>query len=209
MHALLFLYQRVRGIDLPRLDAVRARPSQRLPVALSRDLVRLVLDNVEGARGVYRLMAELLYGTGARLMECCRLRVKDIDLERCQIVIRSGKGDRDRVVMLPRVLRERIEKQIYWRDRLHQRDLQRGVARVELPFALHRKYPNAARELAWQFLFAPGNSRAVPVPVRSDAITSTKTASSAIKVAVRKAGIHKRVSPHTFRHCFATHLLER
>lgn len=153
-------------------------------------------------------MAELLYGTGARLIECCRLRVKDIDLERGQIVIRSGKGDKDRVVMLPRVLRTRLEERIAWRGRLHQRDLDRGVARAELPFALHRKYPNAAQELAWQFLFASKQLARCP---RSGAVgrhpLHENGLQRAVKTAVRKIGLPKRVSPHTFRHCFATHLI--
>src|SRR5262245_58823840 len=138
-HALLFLYQQVLDIDLGRLDAVRARRPRRLPVVLAPEEVASVLPHVQGAGGAFRLMAQLLYGSGLRLMECCRLRVKDVDLARGQIVVRAGKGNKDRVVMLPRALRADLERQLQWRLALHDRDLARGVARVELPHALERK----------------------------------------------------------------------
>ena len=154
LNALVFLYTQVLGIELGRLDAVRARRPKRLPVVLSPEEVRLVLEGVQGAEGAYRLLADLLYGSGLRQMEACRLRVKDVDGARDQIIVRQGKGDKDRVVMLPRSVRPALERQLEWRRRLHERDLDRGVARVELPDAFARKCPRAARDFGWQFLFA-------------------------------------------------------
>jgi integron integrase len=154
LNALVFLYQQVLEIDLGRFDAVRARRPKRLPVVLAPEEVAAVLQRVEGCDGVFRLIARLLYGCGLRLLECCRLRVKDVHLARGQIVVRAGKGNKDRVAMLPRSVRADLERQLEWRRRLHERDLARGVARVELPDALERKYPHAAQELGWQFLFA-------------------------------------------------------
>jgi integrase len=154
LNALLFLYKQVLEIDLGRLDAVRAQRGKRLPVVLAPEEVAAVLEQLKGAGGVFRLMARLLYGCGLRLLECCRRRVKDVQLPRGQIVVRAGKGTKDRVVMLPRSVRADLERQLAWRSRLHECDLARGVARVELPDALERKYPRAARELGWQFVFA-------------------------------------------------------
>ncbi len=154
LNALVFLYQQVLEIDLGRLDAVRARWPKRLPVVLAPEEVAAVLQRIEGGDGVFQLLARLLYGCGLRLLECCQLRVKDVNLARGQIIVRGGKGNKDRVVMLPRSVRSRLEQQLQWRQQLHQRDLQRGVARVDLPEALERKYPRAAQELGWQFLFA-------------------------------------------------------
>jgi len=153
-NALLFLYQQVLGIELPRLDAVRAKRPKRLPAVLSPEEVRQLLDAVRGGDGVFRLMAGLLYGAGLRREECCRLRVHDLDLGRRQIVVRHGKGGKDRVVMLPSSLRPELERQLVWRRQLHERDEAAGAARVALPDALARKYPRAALEFGWQFLFA-------------------------------------------------------
>ncbi len=210
LNALLFLYQQVLEIDLGRLDAVRARRGKRLPVVLSRPDVAAVLARVEGADGAFRLMARLLYGCGLRLLECCQLRVKDLVLARGQIVVRGGKGNKDRVVMLPRSVRADLERQLEWRRRLHDRDLARGVARVDLPDALDRKYPRAAQELGWQFVFAsrqlsscprtgrPGRHHLYPASVQR-----------AVAQAGRAAGLSPAVHCHTFRHSFATHLVER
>src|SRR5262249_7363900 len=140
--------------DLGRLDAVRARRGKRLPVVLAAEEVAAVLDHVTGGEGVFQLMARLLYGCGLRLVECCQLRVKDVDLARGQIVVRCGKGNKDRVVMLPHSVSADLERQLQWRRQLHDRDLARGVARVELPYAQERKYPRAAQEFGWQFVFA-------------------------------------------------------
>ena len=162
LNALVFLYTQVLGLEVGQLDAVRARRTRRLPVVLSPDEVRPVLDAVTGAGGAYRLMVGLLYGTGLRQEECCRLRVKDVDRDRQQIVVRQGKGDKDRVVMLPRSLRPALDRQFLWRQALQQLDLKRGVAHVALPDALDRKYPGAARELGWQFLFASRQLSSAP-----------------------------------------------
>src|SRR5262249_35598191 len=130
------------------------RRPKRLRVVLSPEEVRRVLDAVGGAGGAFRLMTDLLYGAGLRQEECCRLRVKDVDLDRGQLVVRQGKGDKDRVVMLPKAARPALRRQLDWRRGLHTTDLARGVARAALPGALARKCPGAAREFGWQFLFA-------------------------------------------------------
>jgi integron integrase len=208
--ALVFLYKQVLEIDLGRLHFGPATRPVRLPVVLSRNEVRRVLEAVDGAGGVYRVMADLLYGAGLRRLECCRLRVKDLDLERGQIMVRGGKGDKDRVVMLPRKLRPAIVALLDRRRALHERDLARGVARVELPNALARKYPQAARELGWQFLFA---SQLLSRDPRTEAVgrhhLHEAALQRAVALAARRAGLVKRVSCHTFRHSFATHLLEQ
>jgi integron integrase len=210
LNALVFLYRQVLEIDLGRLDAVRAHRPRRLPVVMSKTEVRQVLAAIEGYDGLYPLMTRLMYGTGMRLMECCRLRVKDVDWQRGQILIRQGKGDKDRVVMLPKALRADLEKQLQIRRMRHERDLVRGIAHVPLPDALARKYPNAVRELGWQFLFA---SRQLSRDPRTGKIgrfhVHENALQRAVATAVRQHGFTKRVSCHTFRHSFATHLLER
>jgi len=210
LNALLFLYQQVLEIDLGRLDAVRARRPKRLPVVLAAEEVAAVLQHVKGGGGVFQLMARLLYGSGLRLLECCQLRVKDVNLARGQMVVRGGKGNKDRVVMLPRSARAGLEEQLQWRQQLHQRDLLRGVARVELPEALERKYPRAAQDLGWQFVFAsrqlsecprtgrPGRHHVYPASLQR-----------AVKEAGQAAGLSQAIHSHTFRHSFATHLVER
>ncbi len=152
--ALLFLYNHVLRIKLPLLSAVRAKRPKRLPVVLSRAEVTRLLDAVQGARGIYQMMAALMYGSGMRVMECCRLRMKDIDVTRRQILVRQGKGNKDRAVPLPDALAPRVERQMAWRTELHANDLRRGFGRVDLPDAFHRKSPRAARALAWQLVFA-------------------------------------------------------
>jgi integron integrase len=206
LNALLFLYTHVLEIDLGRLDAVRARRGKRLPTVLSPDEVARVLQQVKGGNGVFQLMARLLYGCGLRLQECCQLRVKDVDLPRGQILVRAGKGDKDRVVMLPRAVRTDLERQVQARRELHQRDLERGVARVELPYALERKYPHAAQELAWQFVFA---SRQLSYCPRTGRQGRHHVFDASVQRAVAAAGLSKPMHCHTFRHSFATHLVER
>jgi len=210
LNALLFLYRQVLEIELPRLDAVRAKRRRRLPVVLSRAEVRLVLDAVTGCDGQYTLMTQILYGAELRLLECCRLRVKDVDLARAQILVRQGKGDKDRIVMLPRALRPALERQAQARRQLHERDLGRGLAYVFLPDALARKYPSAARELGWQYLFA---SRQLSRDPRTGKVgrhhVHENALQRAVTEAVRSTGLTKRISCHTLRHSFATHLLER
>jgi integron integrase len=209
MNALLFLYQQVLEIELPRLDAVRAKRPARLPVVMSRPEVRLVLEAVSGADGQYKLQAELQYGAGLRVLESCRVRVHDVDLGRGQLLVRDGKGGKDRVVMLPRSLRGRLAEQLERRRQQHARDRARGEVWVWLPDALARKYPRAPGELGWQFLFAsrqrscdPRSGRRGRHHVHAGAMQR------AVAEAVRETGLVKHITCHTFRHSFATHLLE-
>jgi integron integrase len=209
-NALLFFYSQVLEIDLGRLDAVRARRGKRLPVVLAPEEVRRVLDKIAGANGLFSLMARLLYGCGLRVHECCTLRVHDIDLSRAQILVRAGKGNKDRVVMLPRSVRSELERQLAARRTVHERDLVRGVARVELPDALERKYPRAAQALEWQFVFA---SRQLSRCPRTGRIGRHHILDGSLQRAVVRAGVaaglDRAIHCHTFRHSFATHLVER
>jgi len=207
LNALVFLYKQVLEIELERIEAVRARRPKRLPVVLAPEEVQRVLAEIEG---VFLLMAQLLYGCGLRVLECCRLRVKDISLDRGQIMVRSGKGNKDRVVMLPKLVRESLQKQLEWRSKLHERDLTRVVARVELPDAIERKYPRAAQELGWQFVFASRQLSRCPRTGRLGRHhVLPGSIQRAVKEAAEAAGFGKAIHCHTFRHSFATHLVER
>jgi integron integrase len=210
LNALAFLFGQVLGMNLGRLDAVRARRGKRLPVVLTPEEVRLVLDHVSGADGVFRLMARLLYGCGLRVAECCSLRVHDLDLERGQVIVRGGKGDKDRVVMFPHTLRDEMSRQLAARQALHERDLSLGVARVDLPHALERNYPRAAQSLEWQFVFA---SRKLSRCPRTARVGRHHVLESSLQRAVAEAGrsakLDRAIHCHTFRHSFATHLVER
>jgi len=207
LSALLFLYREVLGRELEGLDsAVRARAPRRLPVVLTRDEVRAILAVLPAPT---QLVAGLLYGSGLRLIECLRLRVKDVDFARRQITVRAGKGNRDRAALLPRRLEPLLHAQLTSSRLLFEADRRAGVPGVVIPFALARKYPNAGAEWPWHWLFAaPALARDHRSGLRRRHHIHETGPQRAIRAVAVKAGIAKRVSPHTFRHSFATHLLE-
>lgn len=207
LSALLFLYREVLGVELPWMEnVVRAKRPRRLPVVLARAQVARLLERLAGREA---LMAGLLYGSGLRLMECVRLRVKDVGLARNELVVRDGKGGKDRMTVLPAALREALARQVAEVRELHARDLACGHGRVYLPHALARKYPNASAEPAWQYVFPATRLSEDPRDgVRRRHHLDEKVLQKAVRDAALACGFDRPVTPHTLRHCFATHLLE-
>jgi integron integrase len=207
LSALLFLYQKVlnKGLERP-IDSVRAKRPRRLPTVLTKEEAFKVIGYLSGT---HKLVAKLLYGSGLRLMECVRLRVKDVDFIRHQIIVRDGKGMKDRVTVLPDAVVPSLEEHLQHVKRIHDADLAKGYGHVHPPFALERKYPNANREWMWQYVFPATKRSRDP---RTGLIRRHHIHQSSLQKAVRKAaqlaGIDKRVSCHTFHHSFTTHLLE-
>lgn len=207
LNALIFLYKKV--LDMPiedQIAPIRSKKARRLPTVLTKDEVIQVLQNLQGT---HALMAKLLYGSGLRLTECLRLRIQDVDFGQNQLYVRAGKGDKDRIGLLPQELMDELACHIERVKVLHQQDLAEGFGAVYLPDALERKYPSAAKELGWQYVFPARNRSSDP---RSGEVRRHHVSESglqkAVKTAVRKSGITKRASCHTLRHSFATHLLE-
>ena len=208
LSALLFLYREVLDIELPWMaDVVRAKRPRRLPTVLSEHEVARLLAQMDGRAW---LVASLLYGTGMRMLEGLRLRVQDLDLVRREILVRDGKGGRDRRTMLPTSLVEPLQRELLRTRMLHEADLAAGFGRVWLPYALERKLPNAAGAWGWQYVFpAPRRSTDPRDGAERRHHLDDGMLSRALKAACTRAGLAKRVSAHTLRHSFATHLIER
>lgn len=207
LFALLFLYREVLKINLPWLEAFTpAKKPERVPVVFTKEEAKWILDQLKGTNW---LIGNLLYGSGLRLIEALRLRVKDFDFGYRQITVRDGKGGKDRYTVMPTKLIEPLQKQIETARRLHEADLRRGLGRVEMPFALARKYPNAETEFGWQFVF-PSKSLSVNprTGLKGRHHVSPASLQKPFKEILRKSRIAKNASPHTLRHSFATHLLQ-
>jgi integron integrase len=207
-NALVFLYKRILGHPLEGVEAVRSYKKQSIPVVLTREEVKQILSLLQGTS---ELIVKLLYGCGLRITEAVRLRIKDIDYGYKQITVRNGKGMKDRVTPFPEKIAPFIQNHLERVKLIHTQDLAAGYGTIYLPYALARKYPNAEKEWHWQYVFPSGR---LSIDPRSNKITrrhhaDQSTVNKAIKQAVGKIGITKKVSAHTFRHSFATHLLQR
>lgn len=207
LNSLIFLYKKVLGISLDEFDFQKARVGKRLPVVFSREETQAVLSNLTGE---HNLMASLMYGSGLRLNECMKLRIKDIDFNLKEIIVRAGKGDNDRRTLLPYLLVPQLRRQIEKaRIRLEENMLLDGFTGASMPEALEKKYPNAPMETAWQYIFP---SKAPAIDPRTGKLKQHCRHASflqkEVKVAIRKSQINKSASCHTFRHSFATHLLQ-
>jgi integron integrase len=207
LSAILFLYRNVlhKEVAMPSKIVSANRPKH-LPAVLTHAEAMAVIEKMSG---VHQLMAKLLYGSGLRLMECVRLRVKDVDFGNHQIIIRDGKGEKDRATILPDSVVPLLQTQLKKARTIHQKDLQDGFGETNLPYALDRKYPSASKEWAWQYIFPASNRSLDP---RSGKMrrhhVDESVLQKAVREAARQAGIDKPVTPHTFRHSFATHLLQ-
>jgi integron integrase len=206
LNALVFLYEKVLEQNIGDIPLVRAKRNPKVPVVLTREEVALIMKHLSGK---HWLMVALLYGTGMRLLECVRLRVKDVDFHHKVLVVRNGKGAKDRVTVLPEELIPHIQAQIEFIRLQHKKDLEDGCGTVYLPYALERKYPNAIREIGWRYVFPASKISEDPRSNRKQRHHYNERAlQKAVKIAVREAKIEKPASCHTFRHSFATHLLE-
>jgi integron integrase len=206
-HALLFLYKQVLKMDLPEITGVeRAKVSRNVPVVFTKEEASAVIAQLRGAD---KIIVSLLYGSGLRIMETVRLRIKDLDFSRFEITVRDGKGEKDRLTMLPRSLAAALQVQIENVRHQHEHDLKIGHGEVYLPYALERKYPNAARDFIWQYLFP---AEKLSIDPRSEKTrrhhVNEQNVQRAVKTALRRAEVRKNGSCHSFRHSFATHLLE-
>jgi len=207
LSAILFLYREVLNIEIPdKVNTIWAKKSRPVPIVLSKNEATKVIGFMTGTR---QLMTKLIYGSGLRLTECIRLRVKDLDFEYRQIIVRDGKGNKDRITMLPESLVPILRDHLCSVKIIHQQEIVNGMGYVYLPPALGRKYPNAAREWVWQYVFpAPAISTDPRSGLKRRHHLGGSGLQKAVKRAAQRAMINKRVSPHTFRHSFATHLLE-